>query len=145
MMTIRRYTDGDLDGVNSLLHAERWDPLPKKLGGYGIVWEKGEDLVGFCWALTSPESEIAYIESFVVRADHRGYGSIFLIQRMLSDLVEMGKTRIIGCVPRGEKYSDTLARYYQQVGGMKVSLGYFFNGNAKTMFERVASFRRRAA
>jgi len=144
-MTLHPYSVSFREGVNALLAEEHWDTLPDKVGGYGLVCISDGEVVGFCWALTSEESEIAYIESFIVRKDHRGTLFFTLIHRMLSDLVAQGKTRIVGAVPRGEPYSEMLARYYHHVGGMKVAFGYFFTGDARQIVDRVSEFRRKAA
>jgi hypothetical protein len=144
-MKIRSFREEDRDQVNVLLRSELWDDLPKRLGGHGLVAVVGEKVIGFCWSLVSNDSEIAYIESFIVDKNHRGVASVVLMQRMLFDLLMRGKTRVTGSISRGGEHSETLAKYYQHVGGMKVSLGYFFTGALKDVAERVFKFRRKAA
>ena len=118
--------------------------LPRNLGGHGILMEINHKEMGFCWALVSEDSPIAFIEYYTIEESHRGDIALAnaLVSKVISDLIVMDKKKILGAVHKNAPHADALARLYNHMGGMVVRDSYTVCGDAG---EILANLRRRAA
>lgn len=121
---IRPYYSGDYEQVVQLIVDNGLKmPSPQELGGYGLVWEEDDKIVGFIWALTSDDSASVFVDYFVVDPNYRdeednvgrGFIAVSLMMAFLTDMQKKGKTRVMGQLPEG-KLSESLARIYNNVG-----------------------------
>lgn len=140
-MIVRRYRDEDFDQCNLLVVKCHDDPLPQKLGGVGVVIEEDDRIVAFVWALTSDDSEIACIEYFVVAEDKRGQATYapLVMTRLMVELEQLGKTRIIGLVVEGAPYTESMMRIYKHVG-MTTKKGYCVGGVPKHIVDGIKNY-----
>ncbi len=137
-MIVRKYEEADYDQVYVLVAKNMSRKLPDKLGGCGVVIEEDTKIVAFCWALTSPDSDIACVEFFVVaeeKRDQKIYGPV-VIARLLLEVKKMGAKEVIGLLVTGEQYTDSTIRIYHDVG-MVANHGWIVNGNIATVLEGI--------
>jgi len=114
ILTIRPFQESDREAVNAILLASGLTELPKRVGALGFVAEE-EQIVGFIWAVTAPDTDTAYIDDFCVLPSLRNGGiGLALITYMISFLISIGKTRVLGMVIEGGPTS--VARMYRLAG-----------------------------
>lgn len=128
----REYRHADYVGVKKL--AEQEDlifPDADDLGGTGMVVEHGGVIIGFAWALTSPDSRVCHIDYFVVDKAFRGKHTVgpALMTGLFVKLEAMGMKIFMGSLRKSNEFSIPLARIYQKVGVKLSDELYFVSGN----------------
>lgn len=137
-MPIRLYNIDDYKAVSDLLGAS-YDYFPTKegLGGIGVVMEEGGSIDGFAWALTSVDSQVAYVDYFFVRQHLRGKRSAgpMLMVELFRELIKNGKKIIHGIMHKSNEYSLPLLRIYKDLGMMISDKEYVVSGNVDEILE----------
>ena len=142
-MNIRAYTPFDLAGVRDLIDKTDLSQPPDVLGGYGLVMEEKGDIVGFCWALISDDSDVAYIDWFAVDLSYRSQGfGLAMMTRMIFDLRALGKKRLCGVIP--DKSEMALMNIYSEAG-MNIKSGYVLHGSIANVCTRVLEMKKKVA
>ena len=101
-------------------------------------------IVGFAWALTSPESELACVEYFAIDEEARrgGTTATVLMSALLIKLSANGKKRLVGFIDGSAKGFDTLIRWYHSFG-MQAHSGVLLTGSINDVVEGIAETMKR--
>lgn len=108
--------------------------LPERLGGIGVVACDDNKIVGFAWALSSIDSDIACIEYFVLKKEYRSKAAIAALMMLIlfDELERFGVKRVIGMLSNQEIYTKSLVRAFKEVG-MIVNDGFLVHGELGTI------------
>ena len=143
-MKIREYETGDYKAISYLLEL---CGLPicsaDELKGFGLLWEEGNQAVGFVWALMNDGASVS-IDPFCVHPDFRRKDpkserseiAFWLMFSMLVKLEAMGKTRITGDLQE-TLGGQSFMRIYNAVGMKFIKPEAYIHGNISEIIHNV--------
>jgi len=137
-MQITTYNQNDYDDVKSLLGHIFDLPNKDRLGGAGVVARKEGKVIGFNWALISPDSDVAYINYFYVDEKYREGGTGHALMFSLFFLLKTLQKKMVYGTLCDDKFANRLASLYQHHSMQISKAKYLVNGNVDEVLERLS-------